>query len=48
MWMLPTGEWGPYENAAPINPLDLDTEIRRWSGVRTAAVMVPGSSQVGS
>ncbi len=36
MWMLPHEEWGPYENAAPIDHLDLDAELRRWSGVATA------------
>ena len=36
MWMLPREAWGPYENAAPIDHLDLATELTRWSGVRTA------------
>ena len=36
MWMLPRDQWGPYENAAPIDHLDLAGEVRRWSGVRTA------------
>jgi catechol-2,3-dioxygenase len=36
MWMLPREEWGVYANAAPIEQLDLDAEIARWSGVRTA------------
>jgi catechol-2,3-dioxygenase len=36
MWMLPREEWGAYENAAPIDRLDLDAEVARWSGVRTA------------
>jgi catechol-2,3-dioxygenase len=36
MWMLPRDEWGPYENTAPIDHLDLADEVRRWSGVRTA------------
>jgi catechol-2,3-dioxygenase len=40
MWMLPRNEWGPYENAAPIDFLDLDGEIRRWSGVRTAGQII--------
>jgi catechol-2,3-dioxygenase len=35
MWMLPREEWGAYENQAPIERLDLDAEIARWSGVRT-------------
>jgi catechol-2,3-dioxygenase len=36
MWMLPREEWGAYENAAPIDRLDLDAEVARWSGVGTA------------
>ena len=36
MWMLPRSEWGPYENSAPIDHLDIAAEIRRWSGVSTA------------
>jgi len=34
--MLPRDQWGPYEHAAPIDHLDLDGEVRRWSAVRTA------------
>ena len=30
-----------FENAAPIDRLDLAGEVRRWSGVRTAAELVP-------
>ncbi len=36
MWMLPRQAWGDYEHAAPIDHLDLATEVTRWSGVRTA------------
>jgi catechol-2,3-dioxygenase len=36
MWMLPREEWGAYEHQAPVERLDLDAEIARWSGVRTA------------
>ena len=36
MWMLPRPAWGEYENAAPVDALDLQTEVARWSGVRTA------------
>ncbi len=36
MWMLPREEWGGYESAAPVERLDLDAEVARWSGVRTA------------
>jgi catechol-2,3-dioxygenase len=35
MWMLPRDQWGAYENQAPIERLDLDAEIAKWSGVRT-------------
>ncbi len=41
MWMLPKASWGDYANAAPIERLDLDGEVRRWAGVRTAAELVP-------
>lgn len=41
MWMLPKTQWGHYENAAPIDRLDLPAEVRRWAGVRTAAELVP-------
>jgi catechol-2,3-dioxygenase len=40
MWMLPRENWGVYENAAPVEHLDLDAELRRWSGVRTAGRIV--------
>ena len=36
MWMLPREAWGEFENAAPIEALDLPTEVRRWGGRRTA------------
>jgi catechol-2,3-dioxygenase len=41
MWMLPKDEWGAYADAAPVERLDLDDEVRRWAGVRTAAELVP-------
>ena len=41
MWMLPRASWGKYANAAPIDRLDLADEVREWSGVRTAAELVP-------
>ena len=40
MWMLPREAWGEYENAAPIERLDLQAELARWSGVRTAGQIV--------
>ena len=41
MWMLPKARWGEYENAAPIERLDLAREVEEWGGVRTAAELVP-------
>lgn len=41
MWMLPREEWGSYENAAPIDRLNLDDEVKRWSGVATSRELVP-------
>lgn len=35
MWMLPREEWGRWENEAPVDPLDLDEEVAKWSGVTT-------------
>ena len=48
MWMLPRDQWGPYENAAPVDRLDLPREIERWSGVRTAGNVVPDTETVRS
>jgi catechol-2,3-dioxygenase len=36
MWMLPRDAWGEYEHSTTVERLDLDTEVRRWSGVSTA------------
>ena len=41
MWMLPKASWGEFENAAPVERLDLAGEVSRWAGVRTAAELVP-------
>jgi catechol-2,3-dioxygenase len=41
MWMLPKTSWGEYADAAPVESLDLATEVRTWGGVRTAAELVP-------
>ena len=41
MWMLPRDAWGEFEHAAPVDRLDLAAEQQRWSGVRTAAELVP-------
>ena len=40
MWMLPRDQWGPYEDSAPIDHLDLAAEVGRWSGVHTAGRVV--------
>ena len=40
--MLPRDKWGHYENAAPIDHLDLTAELGRWSGIGTA-----GSARLG-
>ncbi|HWJ67183.1 MAG TPA: VOC family protein [Nocardioides sp.] len=37
MWMLPRSAWGEYENAAPVQRLDIAADVARWSGTRTAA-----------
>jgi catechol-2,3-dioxygenase len=36
MWMVPREAWGEYENAAPVDTLDMGAEVRRWGGVGTA------------
>ena len=41
MWMLPKASWGDYADAAPVDALDLATEVRTWGGTRTAAELVP-------
>jgi catechol-2,3-dioxygenase len=43
MWMLPREDWGAYENAAPIDSLDLASEVRQWTGRRTAGQIVQES-----
>jgi catechol-2,3-dioxygenase len=43
MWMLPREDWGEYENAAPVDRLDMGAEVARWSGVGTAGGLLPGS-----
>lgn len=47
MWMLPRADWGEYETAATVEPLDLPGEIRRWSGVRTAGEIVMSGAPPG-
>jgi len=37
MWMLPRDAWGEFASAAPIDHLDLEGDLERWSGVATAA-----------
>jgi catechol-2,3-dioxygenase len=41
MWMLPRAEWGAYANAAPIERLDLDADVKRWSGIETGDELRP-------
>jgi catechol-2,3-dioxygenase len=41
MWMLPKASWGEFLNAAPVERLDLSGELSRWTGVHTAAELVP-------
>jgi catechol-2,3-dioxygenase len=43
MWMLPRDAWGEFENSAPIEHLDLQAELARWSGVRTGRQVVAES-----
>jgi catechol-2,3-dioxygenase len=40
MWMLPREDWGVYESQATVEALDLQAELDRWSGVRTAGRVV--------
>ena len=42
--MLPRSAWGEFEHTAPVDRLDLQGEIARWSGVRTAGQIVPEAS----
>ena len=48
MWMLPREAWGEYENAAPVDHLDLAGEVARWSGVRTAGELAATWEGTGS
>lgn len=36
MWMLPRDSWGALASAASTEHLDLEGDLKRWSGVRTA------------
>lgn len=36
MWMLPRSQWGDYESSAVVERLNLDAELKAWSGIRTA------------
>ena len=40
MWMLPRNAWREFENAAPVERLELDAELARWAGVRTAGRII--------
>ncbi len=48
MWMLPRAAWGAYEDAAVVERLDLDAELARWSGVRTAWELPEGAAVGGA
>jgi catechol-2,3-dioxygenase len=48
MWMLPREDWGAYADSAPIERLDLDAELSRWSGVRTAGRIVTTTNEATS
>lgn len=37
MWMVPRSDWGEYENEAPIKPLDIEGELRRYGSAGLAA-----------
>lgn len=34
MWMVPREQWGEYEGQAPVMPLDLDRELKRYATTR--------------
>jgi catechol-2,3-dioxygenase len=35
LWVVPREEWGDLEHSAPVLPLDLDAEVKRWGAART-------------
>lgn len=35
MWMVPATDWGQYAVDAVVEPLDLNAELSRWSGIST-------------
>ncbi len=41
MWMLPRSAWGAHEHDAVTQRLDLAREVAQWSGIATAAELVP-------
>ena len=41
MWMLPREDWGEYENAAPVDHLDLAASSRAGAASGTAGRLVP-------
>ncbi len=43
--MLPRDEWGVYESQAPVDALDLQAELDRWSGVHTAGRVVTDATR---
>lgn len=47
MWMLPREAWGRFEHEASVEALDLQAEVERWSGVRTAGTLVTEPAPAG-
>lgn len=47
MWMLPREAWGRFEHEASVEVLDLQAEVDRWSGVRTAGTVVTEPAPAG-
>ncbi len=37
MWMVPREQWGEFDRAAPIRPLDLAAEVKRYGGQAAVA-----------
>ena len=41
MWMLPRSEWATFGAPGAVEQIDFAAEVERWSGVQTAAELVP-------
>lgn len=44
MWMLPRSEWAKFDRLAIVENIDLEAELRQWSGVSTAHELVPAAN----